>query len=826
MTLGLSGHIARARRLAQKRGQVLTTAHVVLSLLETDERVGLLLQRQGVSALSLHEVLSRPDDEPQHAVDLAVERTTKSTVASAEQGQFTLQLLLFIVREPRWAGHRSLLRLRVDPELLASEVLSMLKTGSPRPLEDRARKVVKEAARTPRQNIRRPSGAGPCQVALAEEIESKLSRRGPRANGGDAEVTQVQEPQRNVRSITKKAEEPLADLEISRSHASESDFSLDPAKFPLLAGLGRNLTELAANGLFDPVIGRDAEIEQVLDVLSRRRANNPLLVGSPGVGKTAIVEGLARVLAGLDHVPEGVGGLGDRILVELSPGALLSGTGVRGALSERVTALREEVRRAEGRVILFLDEIHMIVGPGDAPDSLGNELKTALSRGELPCVGATTVAEYRRVFERDTALARRFTRVHVDEPSPEVCETILRGIAKSYELHHVVAIADDALKAAVDLSVRYIAEGQLPDKAIAVLDQAAARVRRRGGDVVAVEALAQVVAERASVPVDRLLQRDADVLLSLEDALAQRVKGQEKAISCIARSLRRSAVGFCGRRPLGTFLFLGSTGVGKTEMAKAISELLFPGTDLLRIDMSELSEAHGVARMLGAPPGYVGHDEGGQLTEPVRQRPYRLLLLDEIEKAHLDVLLSLLPLLDEGHLTDGRGRRVDFTNTVVVMTSNLGVMRPQERRGRMGFSQEPREGAADDHEALVMDAARAALPPELWNRIDEPLYFRPLSRNDVAEIARELLHRAAKTIADSHGIELVYEDSVVDTLIDAGGFDPELGARPMRRTVARLVEGTVATALLEGRVSSGERVWLRGQRGRIVLTVCGADAAE
>ena len=745
-----------------------------------------------------------------------MERANKLAVGGREDAVGPLHLLLSIVREPRSAGFRCLQRCNGAPETLRDEVTSMLKTGSSRPIARRSRPVVVEAPRTLRQNQRRPSEDGECQVALAVATESKLSRRGQRGDATEDVPSESKEPAVH-RSVVVTQREDSED---------RSSLTLDADQYPLLSALGRNLTELAARGEFDPVVGRNAEIEQLLDVLSRRRANNPLLVGPPGVGKTAIVEGLARVLAGVDSVAQGTGGLGGRILVELSAGSLLSGTGVRGALSERVAALRDEVRRSEGRIVLFLDEIHMIVGSGDVPDSLGNELKTALSRGELSCVGATTDVEYRRAFERDAALARRFTRVVVDEPSVEASVEILRGVAKSYELHHTVAIAPSAIRSAVHLAVRYLADGQLPDKAIAVLDQAAARVRRRGGTEVGLEAVAQVVAERASVPLDRLLQRDAEILLGLEDALADRVVGQRRAISAIARSLRRSAVGFCGRRPLGTFLLLGSTGVGKTEMAKAISDLLFPGTRMLRIDMSELAEAHSVARMLGAPPGYVGHDEGGQLTEPVRRRPYRLILLDEIEKAHPDVLLALLPLLDEGHLTDGRGRRVDFTNTVIVMTSNLGVKRPQERRTKMGFGERQDDHQEGDFEAQVISGARAALPPELWNRIDEPLYFRMLSRKDVADIASGLLSQVAVTVAEVHGIELLWEPSAIEALIDAGGFDPQLGARPMRRVVARLVEGLIATGLLEGRLRRGVRVVLRGQGDRVDLFACAVDAAE
>ncbi len=453
---------------------------------------------------------------------------------------------------------------------------------------------------------------------------------------------------------------------------------------------------------------------------------------------------------------------------------------------------------------------------GEGPDDLANELKSALARGELPCIGATTDVEYRRGFERDAALVRRFSRIDVGEPSPSDAVEILRGIVPKYELHHAVAYDPAAVKASVELTVRYVPEGHLPDKAIAVLDLAAARVRRRGGSVVEVASIARVVAEQAHIPVERLLMRDADRLLRLEEHLTSRVVGQREPIARIADALRKGAAGFRGRRPLGTFLLLGPTGVGKTETAKAISDLLFPASGVTRFDMSELSEAHSVARLLGAPPGYVGHEDGGQLTESVRRRPYQLILLDEIEKAHPEVLLALLPLLDEGRLTDGRGRTVDFTNTVIVMTSNLGASAAAMPARRVGFGAREETGSRSDRDR-ALSTARRALPPELWNRIDEPLFFAPLTHEDVRAIARRMLEDVADVMRREHQVALEIEPSVVDALIAGGGFDPELGARPMRRCVGRLVEAPLASAVLAGDVGRGQIVVLRGEDGRVVV---------
>ncbi|MCB9594347.1 MAG: ATP-dependent Clp protease ATP-binding subunit [Sandaracinaceae bacterium] len=788
-TTTLSGFMAIAKRAAQRRQQRPTTAHAVLAMLQHDQQTSRILTERGIREMDLISALKISNDEPSSAMEVAAERAVRLAARVGDGDPGPMHLLAAIVREPRTAGYRCLESTGTNPTRLREDVLGALGVES-----SRSRPTVPPV---------------PCAKAKATPVGMPSPRNRRVRPPSARRITPPEIKKRPRESTPDEAPRPTREESISVSPPSRGPGELDPSRFPLLARLGRNLTAAALAGRIDPVVGRDDELDRLLDVLGRRRANNPVLVGPPGVGKTAIVEGLALRLA------KGSERLSDRVLIEVSAGSLVSGTGVRGALAEKLRQLRQEIARADGKILLFLDEIHSIVG-GDGPDDLATELKASLARGELPCIGATTEAEFRRHFERDAALVRRFTRIEVGEPSPSDAVEILRGIAPKYEVHHGVAYEPSALRSAVELTVRYVPEGYLPDKAIAVLDLAAARVRRRGGSVVDHAAIARVVAEQAHVPVDRLLMRDADRLLELETHLTERVVGQREPLGRIADMLRKGAVGFRGRRPLGTFLLLGPTGVGKTETAKAVADLLFPSAGVTRFDMSELSEAHAVARLLGAPPGYVGHEEGGQLTEAVRRRPYQLILLDEIEKAHPEVLLALLPLLDEGRLTDGRGRTVDFTNTVIVMTSNLGaVSTGPARRVGFGAERDPRVGDADRDRALA--AARRALPPELWNRIDEPLWFAPLGMPEVRAIASRLLDGVVEVMRREQQLSIEVEPSAIDALIAAGGFDPELGARPMRRCVSRCVEAPLASAVLSGEIGRGMVVVLRGEGDTVIV---------
>ena len=631
------------------------------------------------------------------------------------------------------------------------------------------------------------------------------------------------------------------------------------SKTPALDEFGRDLTADAAAGRIDPVIGRDMEIEQTIEILARRRKNNAVLIGEAGVGKTAIVEGLARRIHD-DEVPATLRGAR---LVALDLSGMVAGAQYRGQFEQRLKAALGEVTASEGKVLLFVDELHTILGAGNAEGAMdaANILKPLLARGDLRMVGATTLSEYKRI-ERDGALARRFSPVTVDEPSVEQTVAILRGLREGYESHHGVAITDEALAAAAKLSDRYVSEYQLPDKAIDLVDQAAARVRLRTpeavGDAdglrrqidVAVEAedyeraaelkralaqadpagedarlqpqvdvteVAHVVAARTGIPVGELVAAELQRLHTLEDDLHRRVVGQEQAVEVVSDTVRRARVGLAeSDSPLGTFLFLGPTGVGKTELVKALSERLFATERaLVRIDMSEFREPHTVARLIGSPPGYVGYGEGGQLTEPVRRRPYSVVLLDEIEKAHPEVWNVLLQLMDDGRLTDGEGRTVDFTNTVVIMTSNLGA--GTAKRG-IGFTAS-REDQREADEERLRAAARSAFLPEFLNRIDEVVAFRALTEAQVATIAGLLIGQVADRLRDERGIELEVDEALVARLAREG-FDEAFGARPLKRHIRRTLEKELTRAIVDGRLADGARVRAgEGSEGEIALEV-------
>ena len=635
-------------------------------------------------------------------------------------------------------------------------------------------------------------------------------------------------------------------------------------QYRTLEKFGRDLTILAREGKLDPVIGRDAEILRVIQVLSRRTKNNPVLIGEAGVGKTAIVEGLAQKIAN-DEVPENL--MGKRV-VSLDLGAMVAGTRFRGEFEERLKATIEEVQRAEGEIVLFIDEIHTVVGAGAASGAMdaSNMLKPALARGELRCVGATTPDEYRQHIEKDSALERRFAPVWVEEPDVEDTIRILRGVRDRYEAHHKVTIDDRALIAAARLSHRYVTDRRMPDKAIDLMDEAAAKLRvalytmpqeikdKKGrlqkltmeeeaawaardyelaatykaerlkleqefgveraawraeaglDEVVNEDDIAQVIASWTGIPVSQMLETEAEKLLRMEEVLHQRIVGQDAAINAIADAIRRARSGLKDpRRPIGSFIFLGSSGVGKTELAKALAAFMFDDEDaLLRIDMSEYREAHTVSRLIGAPPGYVGYDEGGQLTEAVRRRPYRVILFDEIEKAHPEVWNALLQILDDGRLTNGQGRTVDFRNTVIIMTSNIGTDYAK-KGGALGFLRAGDDSAeVREMQNQIERGLKQTFRPEFLNRIDEVIIFEGLKLDHVMRIVDIQIKDIAERLQEQ-GIRIDLSAAARQWLAEKG-YDPQFGARPLRRALQRYVESPLSKLVLRGEFRTGDVV--------------------
>ena len=864
--------LEEARDIAEGSGQPVTSAHVLLAFFVSRNPAERLLRSRNVDEDRILDHLEPHGKEPRVALREIVAKGSQMAAGCGATEVDCLHVLVAMTRHRQSIGFRVLSA--IDPKLghLRTRALTILTGAVPRWMSkrsrdldtpgpqraavsvstpprriDKARKPAiswtprlvppspthrrvhtppalkrrtdQEPSRSSRHH--RPSTVPP--AAPSQPVERVAPPPPPQAEPPppQAEAPPVQ-PQRAPASPPAPRPNALPPRpEASRPAASgpvpidpASPWVLDPESYPWLTSLGRNLSVSAARGELDAVVGRDREVELLIDILGKRRSNNPVLLGEPGVGKTAVVEALARRL-----VADDLHRLGRKILVALDVGALLVGTHLRGSFSEKMQGVKEEVRRSRGRVIVFFDELHTLVGAGstgEGPQDAANELKTVLARGHFPCVGATTLDEFKKHIEPDPALSRRFVPVLVKELSPEATIEMLAAVLPAYEKHHRVHYAPDAVRAAVDLSVRYLTELCLPDKAITLLDLAGSRAARRGERTIDRAAVAELVADRIDLPVERLLGSDRERLLDLPRYLGAAVVGQEHALARIAEVVQRNAAGFRGHRPAGSFLFVGPTGVGKTQTAKALAQVLHGRESaLVRIDLSEFGEAHSGARLVGAPPGYVGHDAGGQLTEAVRRQPGRIVLFDELEKAHPDVLQILLQLLDDGRLTDGHGRTVSFADCIIIMTSNLGADLHKAARP-IGFGDD--SGAAG-HDR-ILETARAALAPELWGRIEEKIVFHPLRPAEIRRIARLLAGDSSARLHRERGITYELDDKAIDFLIVQGGHDLRLGARPMRQVLSRLIEAPIAQRILEGRLRADERVRVSTRRdGSLIFVV-------
>lgn len=777
----------------------------------------------------------------------------------------TEHILLGLIREGDGIAAKALNELGLEVKQIQEEVGKLIGSGS-QPMQSihytpRAKKVVELSQDEARKLSHSYVGTEHILLGLIREGEGVAARV---LHNLDVNLNKARQ---QVLQLLGSNEPQGGSSNRGRAASNASTATLD--------SLARDLTKSAREGNVDPVIGRDEEIERIIQILSRRTKNNPVLIGEPGVGKTAVIEGLAQQIAE-NEVPEI---LRDKRVMTLDMGTVVAGTKYRGEFEDRLKKVMEEIRNA-GNIILFIDELHTLIGAGGAEGAIdaSNILKPSLSRGELQCVGATTLDEYRKYIEKDAALERRFQPIQVDEPTLEESAQILRGLRDRYEAHHRVTITEEAIDAAVELSNRYITDRFLPDKAIDLIDEAGSRVRLRsytmppqlkeleteleqvrkekdsavlsqefekaasyrdkeqktkdkleetetkwkekqGKESLSVveEDIAAVVSTWTGIPVVKLTKHESDRLLNMEEVLHNRVIGQSEAVNAVSKAIRRARAGLKDpKRPIGSFIFLGPTGVGKTELARALAESMFADEDaMIRIDMSEYMEKHATSRLVGSPPGYVGYEEGGQLTELVRRKPYSVVLLDEVEKAHPEVFNILLQVLEDGRLTDSKGRVIDFRNTVLIMTSNVGASELQNNR-YVGFNLGDENQEHQDMKSKVTEEMKRTFRPEFLNRIDETIVFHSLEKQHIKDIVK-LMVKEVKNRVEGQELSFTITDKALEKVADAG-FDPEYGARPLRRSIQRNIEDLLSEELLKGSIEKGETVKIGlNNKGDIIL---------
>ncbi|HEY4531706.1 MAG TPA: ATP-dependent Clp protease ATP-binding subunit [Kurthia sp.] len=783
----------------------------------------------------------------------------------------TEHILLGLIREGGGIAAKALEAIEVSPEMIESGIEELVGVGAKNvgPIvhyTPRAKKVIELSVDESRKLGHSYIGTEHILLALIREGEGVAAR-----------------VLNNAGVSLNKARQQVLQLLGSTDAAQGGGAAAPTANTPTLDSLARDLTEIAREGSLDPVIGRSKEITRVIEVLSRRTKNNPVLIGEPGVGKTAIAEGLAQQVIN-NEVPEI---LRDKRVMTLDMGTVVAGTKYRGEFEDRLKKVMDEIRQA-GNVILFIDELHTLIGAGGAEGAIdaSNILKPSLARGELQCIGATTLDEYRKYIEKDAALERRFQPIQVDEPSVDEAIQIIDGLRDRYEAHHRVKITDDAVEAAVKMSDRYISDRFLPDKAIDLIDEAGSKVRLRSYTTppnlkdlenqlealrseknaavqsqefekaagfrdseqklvteleetkkkwkesqgrqeseVTVNDIAEVVSMWTGIPVSKLAEEESAKLLNLESELHKRVVGQNEAVEAISRAIRRARAGLKDpKRPIGSFIFLGPTGVGKTELARALAEVMFGDDDsMIRVDMSEYMEKHSTSRLVGSPPGYVGFEEGGQLTEKVRRKPYSVILLDEIEKAHPDVFNILLQVLDDGRLTDSKGRVVDFRNTVVIMTSNIGAEALKFKKS-LGFGAQEKKQSQENAKSVMLEELKKAFRPEFLNRVDEMIVFHSLEKEELREIVQKMAVQLTNRLHEQK-IELQLTDAALEKIADEG-YDPEYGARPLRRAIQKNVEDRLSEEILKGTVLTDQVVVFDVKDNEFTIDVKSAEAEE
>lgn len=768
-----------AEDIANQTGQQLTSAHILLAAYTFENNLrSILLNRKISEDTILSLIQSKPEEKPE-IISQIKQKAIQTSKGLKNSVVDTLAILWAMLNVRESLAYKLLEKTQSDFHGLRMYVSQFVSSGMKSPVVE-TRTVRIEIPKIP--NLNNP------------DVNHK--------SNGDIAIQIVKE------QTTHNEQEEIKPADIS-------SFELSKDEYPILNRLGRNITQEAAEGNIDPVIGREKELSEIIDILGKRRTNNPLLVGEPGVGKTAIVEGLADIIV---HQPHLVPALANKVIIELNMTSIMAGTQLRGALTEKLNGIKEEVRKAEGRVIVFFDEIHQLLGNNsqDMSEDTANALKTELARGDFPCIGATTNEEFKKFFESDPAFKRRFQMVLVREPTVDETVKILKGIVPQYAVFHKVNFTDSAIEAAARLSSKYITDKYLPDKAISVIDLAGSKARREGKETVTEIEIAQVLSKLTNIPVEKLLLTDTERLLRMEEILSERIVSHKDVISRIAKVLRRNYAGISSRRPIGSFLFLGPTGVGKTEMAKVLADFLFQSRDaMIRIDMSEYSESHSVARLIGSPPGYVGFESGGVLTEAVRKKPYSVVLLDEAEKAHPDVLELFLQVLDDGILSDGRGRRVDFTNTIIIITTNAGANLFYKRGNTktIGFGESNSIKSVTDDE--IFDAMRDHFPIELLNRIDEKCIFYPLSKEDIKNIALIILKDTAESLKREKKISAIFDSSAIEYVLNNDGYNSELGARPLRQAINRLIIAPMAESILRGEIENNSHIVVKADSSGI-----------